>query len=155
MRIDLIIEATGYLEWKQDEQSGAYKTNDGEHFYWLDTEDGGFSIEIPEDLDETDRWFSHPKAVISYIERFSKPFTVANRSMCKECGTLLISKHRHDMVGCDCPHGSKLFIDGGTDYKRVCGAIENHIPMGIDSTAHHGILREVIYRRSYKYEDQR
>lgn len=146
MSIIEIMDATDYLQWKQCDQSGAYKTGDGEHFYWLDTDDGGYYIEIPEDLDETDRWFKHHKAVISYIERFTEPFTVANRSRCKECNTVLISKHRHDMVGCKCPDENRLWIDGGTDYKRVVGNIKNHIPMGIDSTAHHGILRENIYR---------
>jgi hypothetical protein len=149
MSIELIIAATDYLQWIQDEQSGAYKTGDGEHFYWLDTEDGGYSIEIPEDLDEIDRWFKHHKAVISYIERFSEPFTVANRSRCKECNTVLISKHRHDMVGCKCPDESRLWIDGGLDYKRVVGNIKNHLPMGVDSKAHHDILRGCIVRGGY------
>lgn len=146
MSIIEIMDATDYLQWREDEQSGAYKTCDGEHFYWLDSVDGGYYIEIPEDLDEIDRWFKHHKAVISYIERFSEPFTVANRSKCNSCGVVLISKHRHDMVGCKCPQDERLWIDGGTDYKRVVGNLKNHIPMGIDSTAHHGILRENIYR---------
>lgn len=149
MSIELIIEATDYLQWKEDEQSGMYKSCDGEHFYWLDSVDSGYFIKIPEDLDEIDRWFKHHKAVISYIERFSDPFTIANRSKCRECRTLLHSKHRHDMVGCKCPEDSRLWIDGGTDYKRVVGNTKNHVPMGIDSTAHHGILRENMYRGGY------
>jgi hypothetical protein len=149
MSIELIIEATDYLEWKQCDQSGMWKSSDGEHFYWLDSDSGGYTVEIPEDLDEITRVFKHHKAVINYIERFSEPFTVANRSRCKECNTVLTSKHRHDMVGCKCPQDDRLWIDGGTDYKRVVGNIKNHIPMGIDSTAHHGILREFVLRGGY------
>jgi len=35
---------------------------------------------------------------------------------CLECGTVLVSLHRHDYYGCGCPNGTA--VDGGTDYFR-------------------------------------
>lgn len=37
---------------------------------------------------------------------------------CLSCDTVLISKHRHDFVKCECPN--EAFLDGGSDYIR-CG----------------------------------
>lgn len=37
---------------------------------------------------------------------------------CLECGDIIESKHRHDMMWCSC---QGLFIDGGNDYVRVGG----------------------------------
>lgn len=38
---------------------------------------------------------------------------------CKDCETLLHSKHRHDFVMCQCGN----FVDGGTEYTRMGGKI--------------------------------
>lgn len=43
-----------------------------------------------------------------------------NLAVCKQCGDILHSKHRHDFVSCGCPNGS--FVDGGNDYQRSGGA---------------------------------
>lgn len=37
---------------------------------------------------------------------------------CLECGDIIESKHRHDMVWCSC---GGLFIDGGDEYIRIGG----------------------------------
>lgn len=37
---------------------------------------------------------------------------------CLECGDVITSSHRHDMIWCSC---GGLFIDGGDDYCRVGG----------------------------------
>ena len=42
----------------------------------------------------------------------------APRLMCKHCGDIIQSKHRHDMVWCKC---GKVGIDGGTDYIKITG----------------------------------
>jgi len=41
-----------------------------------------------------------------------------NRAKCKLCGTIIVSRHRHDHVSCKC---GEIFVDGGNDYWR-CGA---------------------------------
>lgn len=42
-----------------------------------------------------------------------------NCAVCRECGEILHSKHRHDFVICGCPNQS--FVDGGSDYTRSGG----------------------------------
>jgi hypothetical protein len=42
-----------------------------------------------------------------------------NLAVCKQCGAILHSKHRHDFVSCSCPNGT--FVDGGNDYHRGGG----------------------------------
>ncbi len=44
--------------------------------------------------------------------------TYINLVVCKSCGEILHSKHRHDFVQCDCPNGT--FTDGGPEMMR-CG----------------------------------
>jgi hypothetical protein len=41
---------------------------------------------------------------------------------CKLCGDIIESKHRHDFVMCSC---ESCFVDGGKDYFRWGGEIEN------------------------------
>lgn len=43
-----------------------------------------------------------------------------NLAVCKQCGEMLHSKHRHDFVMCGCPN--RTFVDGGNDYQRGGGA---------------------------------
>lgn len=41
---------------------------------------------------------------------------ILNSMQCLLCGDVLVSKHRHDFVGCKC---GNLSIDGGNNYQRV------------------------------------
>lgn len=54
-----------------------------------------------------------------------------NRAKCGACGDILESKHRHDWVACSCfkneEKNTGIFIDGGNDYFRGGGALENLI----------------------------
>lgn len=38
-----------------------------------------------------------------------------NKVMCKKCGDIIESKHRHDFVCCSC---DSVCVDGGHDYTR-------------------------------------
>ena len=38
---------------------------------------------------------------------------------CLCCGKILVSKHRHDFVQCNCEN--ETFVDGGNDYMRAGG----------------------------------
>lgn len=52
-----------------------------------------------------------------------------NKAKCLNCGDIIESKHRHDFVTCSCfedTYDNKgIFIDGGLDYLRRGGCIEN------------------------------
>lgn len=52
-----------------------------------------------------------------------------NRARCKNCGTIIESKFRHDWVACKCfnnePDTKGIFIDGGDVYNRYGGCLEN------------------------------
>jgi hypothetical protein len=39
-----------------------------------------------------------------------------NRARCRQCQTVIESRHRHDFVTCKC---GSIFVDGGTDYLRA------------------------------------
>lgn len=56
-----------------------------------------------------------------------------NKAKCKNCGTVIESKHRHDWVSCDCFEDAVetkgIFIDGGLDYQRSGGDPNNFIDM--------------------------
>ena len=41
-----------------------------------------------------------------------------NKIKCNHCYVTIESKHRHDMVRCEC---GKVAVDGGHDYLRRCG----------------------------------
>lgn len=41
-----------------------------------------------------------------------------NRIKCNHCGSVIESKHRHDMVWCEC---GRVYTDGGMDYFRRGG----------------------------------
>ena len=49
---------------------------------------------------------------------------VRNSAKCAKCGDEIESKHRHDWVACKC---RAIFIDGGTDYIRAGGNLEDII----------------------------
>lgn len=53
---------------------------------------------------------------------------IRNRARCKNCGQIIESKNVHDWVCCKCFHETNgktgIFIDGGTEYFRIGGQIE-------------------------------
>lgn len=51
-----------------------------------------------------------------------------NRIRCKKCGTVLESKHVHDFQSCKCGN----FVDGGLDYQRYGGKLEDIEVLGDD-----------------------
>lgn len=42
-----------------------------------------------------------------------------NSVKCLSCNTVLVSKHRHDYVSCNCDN--RTFVDGGNSYVRLGG----------------------------------
>ena len=52
-----------------------------------------------------------------------------SKAKCKNCGDIIESKHRHDCVWCSCftneENTTGIFIDGGNDYHRGGGNINN------------------------------
>ena len=40
---------------------------------------------------------------------------IKNSIQCRHCGQIIVSKHRHDWVQCEC---GACFVDGGNDYLR-------------------------------------
>ena len=47
---------------------------------------------------------------------------VRNRIMCRKCGDIMESEHRHDFNGCSC---GVCYVDGGHDYLRRGGNHED------------------------------
>lgn len=47
---------------------------------------------------------------------------IHNRIMCRKCGDIIESEHRHDFKSCSCGACS---VDGGHDYLRRCGNSED------------------------------
>ena len=45
-----------------------------------------------------------------------------NRIKCLKCGDIIISESVHDFKFCKC---GSCAVDGGTDYLRRCGELEN------------------------------
>lgn len=45
-----------------------------------------------------------------------------NQVRCKKCNETISSSHRHDFITCRC---SAVSVDGGYDYLKRCGDIEN------------------------------
>jgi DNA-directed RNA polymerase subunit RPC12/RpoP len=56
------------------------------------------------------------------------PTIIRNSAKCAKCGDEIESKHRHDWVSCKC---RAIFIDGGKDYQRVGGNLEDFIDTSI------------------------
>lgn len=46
---------------------------------------------------------------------------VYNSIKCLECNKVIVSRHRHDYVTCECPN--KAMVDGGNEYERY-GAMD-------------------------------
>ena len=51
---------------------------------------------------------------------------IANKIQCAYCGKIIESKHRHDFKFCMC---GSIFIDGGLDYIRCGGILDDIIPL--------------------------
>lgn len=51
---------------------------------------------------------------------------ITNKAQCKICKSIIESKHRHDWVSCKC---EAIFVDGGKDYLRRGGSLENIIEL--------------------------
>ena len=56
----------------------------------------------------------------------TRTVVVVNKCQCAKCLDIIESKHRHDFVQCKC---GAIFTDGGTEYVRRGGEIENIIDM--------------------------
>ena len=56
----------------------------------------------------------------------TRTVVVVNKCQCAVCLDIIESKHRHDFVQCSC---GAIFTDGGTEYIRRGGKIENIIDM--------------------------
>jgi len=56
-----------------------------------------------------------------------------NRAKCKACGAVIESTYRHHFVSCNCPkktwHKRGIFVDGGHDYLRRGGNLDNFIDL--------------------------
>jgi len=62
-----------------------------------------------------------------------EPRILRNSARCRVCLRDIESKHRHDFVVCDCwdGKGNGIFIDGGKEYRRYGGDMENIIDTSI------------------------
>jgi hypothetical protein len=56
----------------------------------------------------------------------TRTVVVVNKCQCARCLDIIESKHRHAFVQCSC---GAIFTDGGTEYIRRGGEIENIIDM--------------------------
>jgi hypothetical protein len=56
----------------------------------------------------------------------TRTVVVVNKCQCARCLDIIESRHRHDFVQCSC---GAIFTDGGTEYIRRGGEIENIIDM--------------------------
>ena len=56
----------------------------------------------------------------------TRTVVVVNKCQCARCLVIIESRHRHDFVQCSC---GAIFTDGGTEYIRRGGEIENIIDM--------------------------
>ena len=51
------------------------------------------------------------------------PLNTVNKLVCKKCGDKIVSLYTHDFNTCSC---SACSIDGGTDYCRTVGNLEDY-----------------------------
>jgi DNA-directed RNA polymerase subunit RPC12/RpoP len=61
---------------------------------------------------------------------FSKMKKVVNNTYrCKNCGDIIESKHKHDLVACRCWEENEgttgIWCDGGQEYSRIGGNLNN------------------------------
>jgi DNA-directed RNA polymerase subunit RPC12/RpoP len=53
---------------------------------------------------------------------------IRNRIKCLNCGDIIESTHRNHSVNCSC---KRLIVDGGLDYARVVGNLEEYEDLSI------------------------
>lgn len=58
----------------------------------------------------------------------SKHRILLNRAMCVRCLDVIESRHHNDFTTCCC---GNLSIDGGQDYQRIVGDLENYLDMSV------------------------
>ena len=56
----------------------------------------------------------------------TEPRIIRNAAQCRQCGDLIVSKHRHDYVTCRC---GAISVDGGTAYLKRSGNFDDIIEM--------------------------
>lgn len=58
---------------------------------------------------------------------------IHNKIQCKNCGDIIESKNRHDWIACSCFKNTEdnqgVFVDGGKDYLRWGGNLDNIIDL--------------------------
>ena len=59
---------------------------------------------------------------------FSMAKIIKNAIQCKKCGDIIESTNVHDFVTCSCGACS---VDGGHDYLRRCGNLEDMIDLSV------------------------
>ena len=64
--------------------------------------------------------------IVRKKEKKIKTRIIRNMAKCALCGDIIESKFRHDFVRCKC---GAIFVDGGKDYLRRGGKINNIIEM--------------------------
>jgi hypothetical protein len=56
---------------------------------------------------------------------------ISNKAECLNCRSIIESKHAHDFVACMCFENSEntsgIYIDGGTEYKKIGGNVYNYL----------------------------
>lgn len=57
------------------------------------------------------------------MKDFPNSKIIRNAAQCLTCKQIIESTHRHDFVTCEC---GKLSVDGGVDYLRRCGDLDNY-----------------------------
>jgi len=69
-----------------------------------------------------------------------------NSVHCNHCNTTLVSRHRHDFVGCKCKESNEqVFIHGGLDYGRLLSGPESDfVNLSIWDEGDHNQRRELL-----------
>jgi hypothetical protein len=60
------------------------------------------------------------------MRKFMTTVVEINKAQCGVCKDIIESKHRHDFVYCKC---GAIFVDGGKDYLRRGGDLNNIIEL--------------------------
>jgi len=79
-------------------------------------------------------------------------YIVVNAVGCKKCKTTAVSQHRHDYVSCEC---GAVSADGGHDYIRRVGNLENMIELNIISSPEVSKRIQVICDNSHVIKEYR
>jgi hypothetical protein len=74
------------------------------------------------------RFEAYMDFIVRKKEKEVKVKLLKNLAKCRVCGDVIESTFRHDFVRCSC---GAIFVDGGIDYLRRGGEIENIIEMSV------------------------